>query len=251
METKRVIHLLIKIFNKESYADAFLKKGQLYCNSLEYFRKLESNDGRGDNLEGAVFIYQPKDISPIEILKPNTNEVLATIKQNELRGPVIGHNNNLDFFNLYCMYAVHIQNFEKAYETEEEKNKIINELNKMYEKAKNLDDEMLSFGDYSVVIFRVSEFINRVKKIAGINLIYHNLVDYYDATNFSGEFTTLQAIFKKDKKYAYQQEYRFLFDFNNKKIEAREICIGSISDIAFKIQTRDINKKIVLKSKNN
>ena len=46
---------LAKVFEKQEYADKFVR-GEIYCNSLAWFKKLEDRDGRGDTYEGAVVL---------------------------------------------------------------------------------------------------------------------------------------------------------------------------------------------------
>jgi hypothetical protein len=38
------------------------RKGQLYMNTLKYFRDLECDPARADHYEGATHIFQPKDV---------------------------------------------------------------------------------------------------------------------------------------------------------------------------------------------
>lgn len=45
---------LMRLFDNEQYAADFISKGHLYLNTLEYFRKLENDDFRGDKTEGSL-----------------------------------------------------------------------------------------------------------------------------------------------------------------------------------------------------
>jgi hypothetical protein len=55
------ISLLIKI-SDEKYIDEIQKEGKFYCNSLKYFRHLESDGYKSDPNEGKQYIKQVKNV---------------------------------------------------------------------------------------------------------------------------------------------------------------------------------------------
>lgn len=57
------IYLLIKIFENEEHADAFVKKGEMFCKTLGEFKKIEGDGARGDTYEGVTDWHQPDQIS--------------------------------------------------------------------------------------------------------------------------------------------------------------------------------------------
>lgn len=48
------IYLLIKIFDKEEHADAFIQNGDMFCKTLGDFKKIEDSDVRGDAYEAVT-----------------------------------------------------------------------------------------------------------------------------------------------------------------------------------------------------
>lgn len=47
------IYLLVKIFEREEHADAFLEKGEMFCRTLGDFKKIEDDEARGACLRGS------------------------------------------------------------------------------------------------------------------------------------------------------------------------------------------------------
>ena len=48
-----MIHFLVKVFSEAEHADRFLL-GEMYARRLSWFKKLESDQGRGDEYEAAI-----------------------------------------------------------------------------------------------------------------------------------------------------------------------------------------------------
>lgn len=94
----RTIFFFVKVFDKEEYAEDFIK-GKLFSNRLSFFRKYEENESanRGDKHEGVVGWHQPDQIR-LEI-----NGRIIT----DLAGPVMTQMNWHDHLNVFCIYAAH------------------------------------------------------------------------------------------------------------------------------------------------
>jgi hypothetical protein len=58
--------ILLK-FSQPEFLERFRNEGLLYMNTLEHFRKLESDAARGDAYEGVSHVIQPLDIGEFVI----------------------------------------------------------------------------------------------------------------------------------------------------------------------------------------
>lgn len=58
-----IIYALIKVFDKEEYADAFIKNGELFSRTLGDFKGIEDDEIRGDEYEAVTGNYQPEEVS--------------------------------------------------------------------------------------------------------------------------------------------------------------------------------------------
>ncbi|QWT46319.1 hypothetical protein [Azospira inquinata] len=241
------IYLLIKIFDKEEYADAFVQKGELYCRTLGEFKRSDEEDGRGDRFE-AVTDWHQADKVKLAITFKDKDGFEKTLPIEKLAGPVISQNKGYDRLNLYCMYAVKAPEFEGSYETEEERIAIVEKINGMLKEKITISDVLLSLGKFAVVVYQVEDFINRVKQAAQEKsfVCWNGLIGYYDPDTFHGSFMELESVFRKRHTYEHQSEYRFAF--NSFEPEGDKFFhLGSLEDIAIKIPTREINDKLQLK----
>ena len=84
---KTRIYLLIKIFDKEEYADAFMQKGELFCRTLGDFKKSDEEDGRGDRFEAVTDLHQPDQIT-LTITFKDKDDIEKTFPIEKLAGPL-------------------------------------------------------------------------------------------------------------------------------------------------------------------
>ena len=161
---------------------------------------------------------------------------------------MVMQNNGYNRLNLYCMYAIKSEEFSETYETKEEQVAIIKKINTMLREKCTLNDEVLSLGEFAVVVYRVKDFISKVKKVAKKKnfACWNGLVGYYDPNTFNGSFSELEAAFGKRNIYQHQSEYRFVLEPHEEE-GTKVIHSGSLEKIAFKIPTREINDKIKLR----
>jgi hypothetical protein len=240
------MYLLIKVFDEEKYANAFIQKGELFCRTLGDFKRSDDN-WRGDSYEAVTDWHQPGHVK-LTVTFKDKDALEKTIAIDTLTGPVVIQNNGYDRLNLYCMYAVKAPEFEESYEIEQERVLIVEKFNELLKKRLTLSNEVLSLGEFAVVIYRVEDFINKVKKAAEVKSFacWSGLIEYYDPNTFHGSFKELESLFKKRKIYEHQNEYRFTFGSNDPE-GSKCIHLGPLHDIAIKIPTREINDKIQLK----
>lgn len=241
------IYLLIKVFDTDVHADAFIKKGELFCRTLGYFKELDGDDSRGDKFEAVTDWYQPDQIN-IAMTFKDKDGTEKTFPIENIAGPVTIQNNGYNRLNLYCMYAVKIPEFEESYETEEERVAIVQKINLMLKDRSTLSADFLALGEFAVVVFQVEEFIERIKKVAQDRnyACWHGVIRYYDPDKFHGSLNEIEAVFKKRNVYRHQNEYRFVFDSNEPE-GPKLIHLGSLEGIAIKISTSEINGKLQLK----
>lgn len=245
------IYLLVKVFDKEEYADAFIRKGEIFCKTIGQFKQIEDDAARGDQFEALSDWFQPDQISLMLSHKtPDGEEKSFPIEG--LAGPVAMQRTTHDRMNVFCMYAVTVPDFEESYETEEERLCAVKKINSMLKLHTTLSEEMLSLGEHAVVIHNVKEFIEKVgaaAKLQGYST-RGRLVDYFDSEIFHGSFEEIESPFKKRSIYSYQNEYRFVFK-SSKPEGAKTLHIGPLDGIAVKLKTNEINSKIEIKLAEN
>lgn len=241
------IPLMMKVFREEQHADAFLQRGELYCLNLAYFKRLEDGEGRGDPYEGVTDWFQPDQIElRIKLKGPDGNE--QDLHLDDLAGPVSVQYNGYDPLNLFCLHAIKIPEFEETFSSEAERLMVIEKINSMLKERTALSEKMQSMGDFAVLIHKVDSFRDRVglaAKAKKLNLA-RGLVEYYDPETFHGSFRGLESVFRKRKSFEHQSEYRFCFQ-SQIPIEKLYLHVGSLEDIALKVPTKEISKKLEIK----
>lgn len=241
------IVLLVKVFDKEEYADAFIQTGEMFCNTIGQFKRIENDTARGDQFEAPSDWHQPDRISlTLSFNTPDGEEKSFQIEG--LAGPLVMQRSAHDRLNAFCMYAVTLPEFEESYETEEERLRVVEKINTMLKVHATLGKEMLSLGEHVVLIFKVADFIDKVSKAAKSEgySSWRGLVDYFDPETFHGSFGEVESVFKKRNIYSYQKEFRFVFD-SNKSEGAKTLHAGPLDGIAFKLKTNEFSSKFELK----
>jgi len=238
------IYCLMKIYDDEEHAKAFINAGEMYCKTLKKFREIHDGNNRGDRFEGASHWFQAKDVKMSLTVRNKNEEVLNNldIEESDLAGPIVTQPAIFDDFNLFCMYAIAIEDFEESYSTEDEKKLLKEKINRSIAEQITIDPLCQNFGDHAVVIHNVERFMETVVSHAKNNniKIYYGSVEYFDHENFTGSFKGVEAIFKKQKTYKHQNEFRFAFNTNNKTQEAIKINVGPLNEFAFSGPLEDI-----------
>jgi hypothetical protein len=230
------IYCLIKIYDSEEHAKAFINAGEMYCKILKEFKEIEDEYNRGDRFEGVSHWFQAKDIKMSLNISKN-GEVLYTIDnvESDMAGPAVIQPTVFDFFSLFCMYAVVLEDFEESYSTEDERKLLIERINRSIAEQIQIDPRCQDLGYYAVAIYRVEKFIETVVSYAINNDIgiSHGLVEYFDPESFTGSFEGVEAIFRKRNTYKHQNEFRFAFNTNNKTQGSITINVGPLNEFAF------------------
>ena len=226
---RRRILFLAKTFEEKQYADQFVD-GRLYCNRLSEFKKRERDDAnRNDPYEGISVNLQPGTL----IVTINNFDI-----SNDLCGPSTIQFDRLNHLHLFCMHAGHSGQFSN---TSHQSLKELEELLKIPEDCKE-------FGDHTVFITDVGEFIRRVESTCRKQhyKLYRKSVDYYDPDIFHGTFDGIEAVFKKHDKYKNQREFRFAIDTGTAGSDPIDFDIGDISDISMRCSIETANRSLSL-----
>lgn len=198
--------ILIK-FGQHSHMEDLRSKGAVFTQPLRYFRELETDQARGDRLEGSTRILQPKHIGTM---------TLGTVvfEPHEIVGPVIFGLPEDQRCNVFCMYS-------------------ITKPTDLYP----IDKRVESFGPSFVMVLNTREFIRRFSeaaKLAGLSG-QASAVEYFDGSEFSGD----TGVFRKSSEFDYQNEYRFALKPGSSG--PITLSLGSLADIMTELMpTKDI-----------
>jgi hypothetical protein len=223
----RVIFFFVKVFSAAEHADAFLD-GQLYCNRLSYFKGLEDQEEhtRSDAHEGVVTWRQPGDVKLTLTINDTTSFDIT-----QLAAPFHIEATGLNDVHLFCIYAAHSDHLVD----------VVKDGDDVVGGTLRVPMDLAKFGEH-VVLVQAAPFIKRVAST--IRASGHwgtaGLVDYYDPETFSGEFTSKEALLRKQKAFAYQSEYRFAFYTGTSGKDATSLEVGSLHDIAWRLTGDDL-----------
>lgn len=189
----------------------YLQNGKIYLKSLAYYRQREKETGDdtvGDLFEAMIHANNGYLIVPkLGVCEKLSDTLINTSFENSF---------------VFCMLS--LSENAKAFQfSEEQKEKI------------------LSFGSSALLITNRNEFLHRVAVALDRDGLkgYHGYINYYDETedNIKYWISILKngisnVAFWKRKRYAYQQEYRFLIEPPVTEKDYYELEIGSIADIS-------------------
>lgn len=234
---------LAKIYSEKEHAEKFLR-GEMCARRLSWFRNYKDKDGRFDEYEGTAVLPKDQFTLNFEFHDPVTGEVTKNLRisGSDLAGPVVVRPRALGNINLFCMYAFHSGGFQ---ETEE------NDI-AAYKEYLRLHEHCLKLGDYTVAITDATEFAKRVDNTIAQRGFEHGrmLVQYYDPNvGISVDPSSREVVFLKQERYSYQREYRFAFDTGTIGCNPITLNIGAIHDIAFLMNTEDINRTLDVESR--
>ena len=220
--------VLVKFRAEEAHVRDLLA-GRIYANRLSWFRRIEELDdsGRGDAHEGILGWFQPGR----GVFKWGDIDMMPHIDR-----PIEIRSNRLDHFNLFCT----------TYGWVDER--VLNGLSDEYpgelSNTLTIPKRWLSLGQYAVVIKDVQEFIRRMKEAADAKsyVIGQKPVEYYDPDTYHGVVSSTDAIFRKQDRYRYQHEFRFIIATPTEGDEPVILEIGEIHDIALGVRTEELNE---------
>lgn len=197
---------LLKFFENEQFQNDFLN-GNLYMNTLKYFKKEESlNTARSDQFET---IREHKQQIPDAI---QIGKLLFTKDNGEIisgtNTKISGKFDNCNILSLYSLWK----------ETEDEKI-VIDKKNK-------------EFGNYCIVITNVKEFLNRIVNASKKeNYIYRIDSVKYINRNLEYKIDDQEIPFTKFDTFSYQREFRIAIDTKKNINKPYILRIGNLKDI--------------------
>lgn len=202
---KHTIKLFLKFGSEENILDLF-ENGTIYMNTIEYFRKIEDGELRGDSYEGVSRIINSlPGTFKIPGIDREFNYIKAHVK--ETYNEVIG--------NIYSLYSISSKGFPNPLDFE-------------------FDKRNLRFGTHCLMIKNLPYFFKKIEKELKKNnyKFHHNFVDYYDKNEVNRKIT----LFEKPLEFEYQKEFRFYVEDN--KMKPIKIQIGSLKKYSemFKIE---------------
>ncbi|WP_299584665.1 hypothetical protein [uncultured Sunxiuqinia sp.] len=209
------IKMFIKIGAKEHIQDLY-DNGTIYINTIEYFRKVEDEELRGDKYEGATEIINslPGTFRIPGIDRDFSYEKVHLKKAYE---EVLG--------NMYSLYCISSKGFQNPLDF-------------------RMDEKNLRFGTHCLLIKDNQYFFDRIKSELRKNNyeFLHGFVEYYDKDKVSKKLT----LFDKPMEFEYQKEFRFYV--HNQEIKPIIIQIGSLKGKAEIIEANKLTElKLELK----
>jgi hypothetical protein len=208
--------MFLKLGSLENITDLY-ENGTIYINTIEFFKKIEDNDLRGDNYEGTSEIINslPGTFRIPEIDRDIKYEKIHLKKSFD---QILG--------NIYSLYCISSKGFPNPLDFK-------------------IDEKNLRFGTHCLMIKNSQYFFDKIKselKNNGFDF-RHGFVNYYDRDKITNKELTL---FDKPEEFEYQKEFRFYVHNNN--LEPIKIQIGSLKDYAEIIETKHLTElKIELK----
>ena len=229
---------LVKVFSNKEYACKFLQ-GELHAKQLSWFKHLEGDGARGDEFEGAD-IPPPGSSLSLRPFNPYTGETChITLREGrdfiprKLGIPLVIKPRHFDHVNIFCVYAA-----QSGYSHCLSQGNTHN-----LRKQIKLPHRYLELGEYAVLIRDGNEFLSRVIDVANYKKywIRCSLVQYYDPRDGTPFMTgNEQIIFAKQKKYAWQREFRIAIEPSILSVGALDFSIGEINHIAELLCTSEL-----------
>lgn len=206
-------------FGQEKYMKDLFYNGDLFFNSIQFFRKFEDEELRGDRYEGVSQIWNLPS-GTFEIPKLNYKGNYISIHLRESYTNIVG--------NIYSLYCISSHGWTSPSDFQ-------------------IDHKNKNFGSYCVIIKDLPKFISLVEsKLIEMNLQFrHGLIDYYDKEKVNRKIT----LFEKPLEFEYQKEFRFYIDRNSE--DPIKITIGSLEGIAELHKTEEVVETMKLQMKNN
>lgn len=198
-------------FGKQEHVEDFVYNGNIYMNSLSYFRKLENDIVRKDKFESASYNLQA-DGATLRMEQDGKWIDVASIK-----GAIVSSDGSDRTTNVFCMYAFRESASQKL-----------------------IDARNFEFGDTFAILKDGNEFLRRVRETAKREniVLKQGLVEYVDGKTYNGEI----GIFRKFSEFAYQSEFRLAVV--TRKEEPFSFRVGDISDISIIGKLAELNNRL-------
>ena len=178
--------ILVKTFDKEEYARAFLEKGEMLFRHVSYYQKIEDGNVRGDINEGNII--ENKSV----YIKGGTKRLIIgdgrfIVDWEAVKKAHPDITSNDDNYQFSIFYRANVQICCLTY------------INGAMENIKEIIEEIKKFGNYCVVITNIKHFFEQLNKIPKVEF---GLVEYSD--------TKGNKISIKKARYKNQSEFRIV-----------------------------------------
>lgn len=211
------IKMFIKIGAEEHIKDLY-ENGTIYINTIEYFKKIEDKELRGDKYEGASEIINSLP-GTFRIPGIDRDFKYEKIHIKKAYDEVVG--------NIYSLYCISSKGFPNPLDFK-------------------MDEKNFRFGTHCLIIKDNKYFFEKIKSELKKNgyEFRHGFVEYYDKDKVSKKLT----LFDKPLEFEYQKEFRFYV--HNKRLEPIKIQIGSLKGKAEIFEATNLTE-LKLELKNN
>lgn len=199
--------MFLKFGNETNLKDLY-ENGTIYMNPIQYFRKIEDKELRGDSYEGASeIINYPSGEFEIPAIRYKGSHLGIHLKMSF--DEVLGN-----IYSLYCISSNGWKNPEDFF----------------------VDQKIKQFGTHCLMVKDNVKFLNLVeKKLDELKVEYHHgFIKYYDKKNINRKV----SLFEKPNEFEYQKEFRFYIP--RESSEPFSFSIGSLKNIAELVNANDL-----------
>ncbi|PVD49996.1 hypothetical protein DC498_21995 [Terrimonas sp.] len=195
-------------FGQEEHINDLYYNGTIFMNAIQYFRKIEDGELRGDRYEGISRIsnYPPGQFE-IPALNFKGNYLALQIRE---AYDTVGGN----IFSLYCVSSHGWANPNDF----------------------KIDEKIKQFGSHCLVVKDNVKFLSLIEeRLKELKVRFnHSFVTYYDKDKVDREIT----LFEKPLEFEYQKEFRLYVE--RKSDKPFVFSIGSLTDIAEVYKAKDV-----------
>lgn len=221
------IFSFVKFCELEEHATAFVD-GRLYLQSLQSFKAMEErDDGRGDQYEAPSAWFTPSSLSHLQF-GPHR------IDAGQLAGPLIVQPSDANLLNVMCLYAAMDDPFVEGQAVSDEQ----------VQEHFRVPKPCLNMGRFAVLVHEPRLFCERFDaaiRREGFGLV-RGPVKYFDPDTFSGRFD--RPPFMKQKRFAWQREYRLAVKRRVSAAEVYTLNVGSLKDVCTVVDSAALNDQM-------
>jgi hypothetical protein len=193
------IYLFLKFGSQKDILDLY-ENGTVYMNPIQYFRKFEDGELRGDKYEG---ISKIRNYLPGQFEIPSIEHTVnyLGIHLTESYEEVLG--------NIYSLFCVSSKGWSSPIDF-------------------SIDQRIKKFGTHCLMIKDNRAFLSLMEQhLSKLNIKFrHGFVDYYDKEKANKDI----SLFEKPFEFEYQKEFRFYVE--RKSTEPFSFSIGSLQNIS-------------------
>lgn len=220
------ILFLVKFYESRVHADEFVG-GRVFANRLSKHKQGPRDDvsGRIDPDEGTFLWAQPGRGQLIVNGMDMSGDLVAPI---QMQKDWVNH------LHVFCMRAadggdVNLDALSKANIAALREQLVIS-------------DRCLALGRHAVVVRDIPEFNRRMRAAAREKSygIAWGRVRYYDPATIHGEFEDVESVFRKQSRYQFQREFRFVINSHSTGDSPLAMNIGTLSDITMRFRASEL-----------